>query len=281
MEALNISWSQIADIGFLLVVTGISLRSLLVDRDALQKQRALWKKELVDLEGSLRELIGEATEASNVFDNKIQRRQRDLEALLNSIEAKVAHVANTSSHFKVVPAEDERFDPPWAKAMEDEMPAHLRGRLEDTRDKVGARGSVRARPSTQQNSAKSERSLREAIEIQAIEKDNYLFQQTNIVDPVSFKIAKRLLLEGKEIHVISRKLDIPASEIRHLESLLRINDSSSVEGSQLKQKEVADVKKVIRDPASRASKDMSREAQIRESLGLGSYIDELDRETRI
>jgi hypothetical protein len=165
--------------------------------------------------------------------------------------------------------------------MEDEMPAHLRGRLEDTRDKVGARGSVRARPATQQNSAKSERSLREAIEIQAIEKDNYLFQQTNIVDPVSFKIAKRLLLEGKEIHVISRKLDIPASEIRHLESLLRINDSSSVEGSQLKQKEVADVKKVIRDPASRASKDMSREAQIRESLGLGSYIDELDRETRI
>lgn len=281
MEALNISWSQIADIGFLLVVTGISLRSLLVDRDALQKQRALWKKELVDLEGSLRDLIGEATDASNVFDSKIQRRQRELESLLGSIETKVAQISNASTHFKVVPTEQDRFDPPWARAMEEELPAHLRGRLENTNDRIQSREQVQSRAVSQQNSAKKEKSLREAIEIQQIEKDNYLFQQTNIVDPVSFKIAKRLLLEGKEIHVISRKLDIPVSEVRHLESLLRHNDATSVEGSQLKQKELADVKKVIRDPSSRNGKDMSREAQIRESLGLSSYIDELDRETRI
>ncbi|OVE80211.1 hypothetical protein BVY02_01035, partial [bacterium J17] len=48
-----------------------------------------------------------------------------------------------------------------------------------------------------------------------------IYQQTAIVDPVAFKIAKRLLNSGKEIHVVARKLDLPVSEVRLLDSLLR------------------------------------------------------------
>jgi len=286
MEALNINWQQIADIGFLLLVTGVSLRSLLVDRDALQKQRSVWKNELVNLEGSLRDLITEATDASNVFDSKIQRRQKDLEAVLEKIEAKVANVINSSSHFKMVPSEDEDLiDPPWAR--EDNLPTHLRSRLESTTDRVYSSEIERAPQLNSRSSARiSEKpthrpSLKDAIEVEAVDNDEALFQQTSIVDPAAFKIAKRLLLEGKEIHVISRKLDIPVSEVRHLEMLLRKTDLAEAQTSALKQKELSNIKKVIRDTSSGQKRELSKEAQILESLGLGHYLDELDRETRV
>ena len=287
MNGLNIDWQQIADIGFLLLVTGISLRSLLFDRDALQKQRAVWKKELIDLEGALRELISEATQASDAFDNKIQRRQRDLEAVLNSIEAKVASVTNSSGHFRMEQAvEEDMIDPPWAR--EEELPRHLRARLESTTDNVYTSDRVKATQTAVPKSAKrvAERAparptLKEAIEMEAVENDDAIFQQTSIVDPAAFKIAKRLLLEGKEIHVISRKLDIPVSEIRHLEMLLRKTDLEESQASALKQKELLDVKKVIRDTSNGRGRELSKEAQILESLGLGSYLDELDKETRV
>jgi len=264
MEALNINWQQIADIGFLLLVTGISLRSLLVDRDALQKQRSIWKKELVDLEASLRDLITEATDASDAFDSKIQRRQKSLEDVLNKIEAKVANIANGSSHFKMIPSEDEEMiDPPWA--LEDELPKHLRSRLEATTDSIRTSSNQKAQRKTSPRGT-----LKESIEVETIDNDQAIFQQTSIVDPAAFKIAKRLLLEGKEIHVISRKLDIPVSEVRHLEMLLRKTDLAEEEANKLRQKELLDVKRVIRDTSGSKKKEQSREAQILESLGLGS-----------
>ncbi|HQH27543.1 MAG TPA: hypothetical protein PLP17_09130 [Oligoflexia bacterium] len=47
------------------------------------------------------------------------------------------------------------------------------------------------------------------------------FSRTSIIDPATFHIARRLLKEGKEIHVVARKLELPVSEIRSLERMLR------------------------------------------------------------
>ncbi len=40
-------------------------------------------------------------------------------------------------------------------------------------------------------------------------------------DPVAYKIARRLLLQGQEIHVVARKLELPLSEVRILDKLVR------------------------------------------------------------
>ncbi len=287
MDALNLNWQQLADIGFLLLVTGVSLRSLLVDRDALQKQRAVWKSELIGLEGSLRELIGEAAEASTLFDSNIQRRQKELELVLSKIEAKVAKVTNSSSHFKVIPStqDEEIVDPPWV--TDDELPRHLRSQLESTSDNYNCEPVTRltqkaskVRSDRKVSDGYSRSSLREELEVEAVDNDEELFKQTSIVDPAAFKIAKRLLLEGKEIHVISRKLDIPVSEVRHLELLIREASQGETLNSPLKEKELSDVRKVIRDTSNGKKRDLSKEAQVLESLGLGHYVNDLQKGAR-
>lgn len=53
------------------------------------------------------------------------------------------------------------------------------------------------------------------------ESERLTFESTSIMDPVTYKIARRLLTSGKEIHVVARKLELPVSEIRLLDRLIR------------------------------------------------------------
>jgi hypothetical protein len=41
-----------------------------------------------------------------------------------------------------------------------------------------------------------------------------------MTDPIAYRIARRLLSQGIEIHVVARKLDLPVSEIRMLDRLM-------------------------------------------------------------
>ncbi len=70
---------------------------------------------------------------------------------------------------------------------------------------------------------------REAIELEKseeeLEEDERLsqqtFEQTSIMDVVTYRIARRLLTAGKELHIVARKVDLPVSEIRLLDQLMR------------------------------------------------------------
>ncbi len=53
------------------------------------------------------------------------------------------------------------------------------------------------------------------------ESERLTFESTSIMDPVTYKIARRLLTSGKEIHIVARKLELPVSEIRLLDRLIR------------------------------------------------------------
>lgn len=43
------------------------------------------------------------------------------------------------------------------------------------------------------------------------------------VEPAAFRVAKRLLSSGQEIHVVARKLEMSSADIRHIDRMLRID----------------------------------------------------------
>lgn len=61
----------------------------------------------------------------------------------------------------------------------------------------------------------------EAAEALQDEVERETYEQLSIVDPTAYRIARRLLAAGKEIHVVARKLDLPVSEVRLLDRLMR------------------------------------------------------------
>ena len=65
-------------------------------------------------------------------------------------------------------------------------------------------------------------SLAESIElVRAGTPESDTYNKTSIVDPVTYRIARRLLRGGKEIHVVARKIELPVSEVRLLDKLMR------------------------------------------------------------
>jgi hypothetical protein len=262
MEFLqNISIDQFADIGFGLLVAGICLKTLFTDKNALNKQREVWREELHQLESSLKELITEASDASEIFDKKIQRRQNEIKALLEKTENSIKQInlqdlqnSSPSKNGTQTLAETleviEKVDPPWAL----EIPKNIEESLKKSEKGASLRYKTLSSMGKISNTTiESKDSLKNQIEIEKEEQekaDNFIFQQTSIVDPVAFRIAKRLLLEGKELHIVARKLELPVSEIRHLDTLLR--EQAQKENQPLPkvlaEKEIRRVRGIVRDP---------------------------------
>lgn len=287
MDFLNIGMDQLADIGFGLLVIGICLKTLFTDRSALSKQREVWKEELHTLEVSLKELIAEAGEASQVFDKRIQRRQSELESLLRRAERTVSEAKEITtklrdstnsegeSEYPLGDESDGIEDPPWAKMVDDSislppeveaslMSARARAKKDFTQvpDKTKSSRSNLAQPKRDVRTP-----LQRQIEMQTEEEvsDEHIFRQTSIVDPVAFRIAKRLLLEGKELHVVSRKLELPVSEIRHLDTLLR-QDAQKENlplPKALAEKEIVEVRGIVRDPEEKLKSKVKRLSSIK------------------
>lgn len=65
----------------------------------------------------------------------------------------------------------------------------------------------------------------ETINMSAAENDT--FNMTSIMDQSTYRIARRLLKEGNELHIVARKLDLPVSEIRLLDKLMRREESGA------------------------------------------------------
>ena len=93
---------------------------------------------------------------------------------------------------------------------------------EATDDSISLSSRAAANLSLPATAPKQPKTLQEEIElIRSDPLEGKAFIHTSIVDPTTYRIARRLLLEGKEIHVVARKLDLPVSEIRELDRLLR------------------------------------------------------------
>jgi hypothetical protein len=270
MDLMGIGLEQFSDIGFALLVGGICLRTLLFDREANVKQRAVWKHELMELEKSLKQLILESTDVCEAFERKLDMRQKNVEALIERAEiksselfAKVTVASNSSKTAPNVKKEkiqvEKKIDWEFGDELPDELPSHLAASIETTEDVT----EFKAKP-VESRLRENQATTQKAEPSAPFLSDEKIFSQTSIVDPIAYRIAKRLLLEGKELHVIARKLEIPVSEIRHLESLIRQN--AARENAELPEsflsKEIENVTKVIRDPAVRRQPEKSLSGKI-------------------
>ena len=280
-ELLNLGIDQYADIGFTLLIAGVCLRTLLFDREVNVKQRMLWKQELLEVEKSLKMLIDEATHASSIFDRQITEKQGNIQKLVNKAEsllkasisnAKINKSKSISSNQEESLYDEGSYDFPYStsktlKAQDsssdwtygEEIPSHLVDAIEVADREEDPSYNKRNVPQKNRKTMVREQLDKNMIlkneekKKQELLLDEKIFSQTSIVDPVAFRIAKRLLLEGKELHVIARKLEMPVSEIRHLETLIR-QQAQEVQAElpeTFKAKDIEQVKKVIRDPGER------------------------------
>lgn len=272
LQQINIE--QVADIGLGLLVAGICIKTLFTDKNAMKKQREIWKVELSELESSLRTLISDATDASQIFDKNIRHRQKELTSLLDRTEKTIREAktyeeektyTSTRSHEEFISGnnsdETNREDPPWTKNNTVYNGLATEIEKETTTSRNHARMSLKYKSLAPQKketlvSNDAALALKNQIEIEKQEQeklDNEIFQQTSFVDPVAFRIAKRLLLEGKELHVVARKLEFPVSEIRHLDSLLR--EQAQKDNVRLpkilEEKEIKAVRGIVRGPGER------------------------------
>lgn len=261
----NLNIDQWADLGFGILVAGICVKTLFTDKNALKKQRELWREELKELEGSLKELISAAGNASKEFDISIKNRQDELSSLLLKVENTIEEaksinssvsikeqVQTKSSQTKTInninsKDETEVIDPPWAK-LQDQVVIE-----KNTKDENSSSLKYKTLSSLANYSQKGSKvELKPQVDAEKLEQDKLdyeIFQQTSIVDIIAFKVAKRLLLAGKELHVVARKLDLPVSEIRLLDGLLRnyAQKENKPLPKALEEKEIRRVRGIVRD----------------------------------
>lgn len=265
--------SNLIDIGFTVFTTAICIKFL--TQQTIDNERAIshWRKELRGLEQTIRALITEATTANNSLDRTLVKRKSDLEKLLHKLEK----VENKLDQTEELPNES------WRRKEEDvrlehlaeEDPIELSFLAEDTRDSVSlstkhssslntnSRRAVSAKTAPQAKT-QTTKNLREQIETR---KPNIKQEQisTSILEPVTLKVAKRMLAQGKEIHVVAKKLDLSVSQIRVLDRMLREQGMESEVGPNFKKLEAIPATKIVRN------KDQRREEN-KNSLDQADFI---------
>ncbi|MCB0323370.1 MAG: hypothetical protein KDD69_07340 [Bdellovibrionales bacterium] len=252
-------FQSLIDIGFVLLVTVACLRSFSRDGSGSDARRETWRAELKELEGSLRNLIQEAGAASRNLDRSLLQRKRELEGLLSRVESQleagdttIPRITKRQSQ-RGAAREDELPNESWAASQKSEPvavaytasggaktattveAAPLEQLAQKADDTLSLSQQVTREVLRQQADAIKKRSaggLEHAIpqdpqgpaegEFDVFETDT--FKKTSIMDPVTYRIARRLLKAGKELHVVARKVELPVSEIRLLDRLLREED---------------------------------------------------------
>jgi hypothetical protein len=141
-----------------------------------------WKSELQDVEQVLRGLVLEAGNASEELNSALGKRKRELETLLSKIE-----VVKEDNHKNASPQpiiDDDLPNDSWRRPFSLEKLKETLAQATDEEEEV--------------------------IQIPA----------GLTLEMSTFKIARRLLLEGKEIHLVAKKVESPIAEIRFIERAL-------------------------------------------------------------
>ena len=251
----SINAQSLVDIGFVLLVTIACARSLFRDSDAAEHRRHAWRRELLELEETLRSLIVEAGSASGRLDRSLLQRKHELENLLKKLDDKeqgqtarmrgepefVAQAQASSREAAELPNETWHKPPQrqsQAQASRNTAPQHgktkrppvtaermgrsgLEDLVEAAQDSIALSSAV-SKSATAAEKPTGPQTLNEEIEmIKNDPTEGATFSRTSIIDPSTYRIARRLILEGKEIHVVARKLDLPLAEVRNLDRLIR------------------------------------------------------------
>lgn len=243
-----LDYRSIIDIGFVGFVTLTCFTALGRDNGSSEHRKERWRAELKELEESLRGLIREAGQASASLDRSLLQRKRELESLLRKLEEKERN--GTYKISSSIIDDDEFPNSTWVRGVSDEAvlpktnaPApqlaqrgeakksdasELEALITSAHDTVSIstppqlKASPEAAPKNMvSNSALS--SLAQQIELINAEEEleNATYELTSIMDRGTYRIARRLLNEGKELDIVARKLELPVSEVRLLERLMR------------------------------------------------------------
>lgn len=187
---------QLIDTGFVLFVIFTCGYSLF-GKSAAKEPSRQWMEELSALQEGLKELISEASAASSSLDRTLIKRKQELETILKKLEAaKEAPVTTVKREQEEFPNETWVMDAPKKSSPKRVEAPRRRAMTQDSelarRIEVFLESKTSSRPPASEDS----------------------------IDPVAYKVARRLLENGTEIHVVARKVGLPVEEIRVLDSMI-------------------------------------------------------------
>lgn len=219
--SLSINAAQLADTGFVLFVVFTCGYSLFANKEQGGQKSRKWIQELAILQETIRELIGEASSASSQLDRTLQRRKLELEKLLTKID-------NSPTYSPDMPNESweewpiQRAPRPQERAAAPK-PAPQQNRIQPKQQPSSIRRPI---PLTQDSE------LARRIEVFLDDKKPSRMVSEESSDPAAYKIARRLLESGKEIHVVAKKVGLPIEEIRVLDAMVK-GDSAPIDEMHL------------------------------------------------
>jgi hypothetical protein len=238
----SITLAQTVDVLFFTMLT-LAVAKLLYRPAQRAEATALSNSpELKNLELTLKDLLGEAAHASSSLDRSLTQRKRELEKLLEKLEGQEKIVekkqAKTETSEEIAspaitlstPVEEDLEKGSWMTIGEENEPAFPRSSasveldslVESQKDSV----TITRRPRPVANNVPQP--IISKVEKLVLEQKKTAAKVRELPDgltgkgePSAYRIAKRLLSEGKEIHVVARKLEIPLADVRLLDRLLR------------------------------------------------------------
>ena len=195
--------------------------------------------ELKNVEATLRELISEAGAAGSRLNHSLLERQHELEQLLGQLRSSESNIRGQqlsnrergSEESSQAELQSEVIDDlPNQTWLEEKKEDSLGSKAQLKQDNVSISAEALKSSRTQQKPDSKLQSLKEKVEV-AVAKSNETTEAPPInsaIDPVAYRVAQRLLGRGEEIHVVSRKLDMPLAEVRLLDRLLRKKTEAEV-----------------------------------------------------
>lgn len=162
-----------------------------------------WMDELATLQEGLRELISEASAASSNLDRTLVRRKQELETLLKKLEA----------------TKESAFSTKASSRREEEFPNETW--VMDRPKTPAPAGKKAAAPQPEPRVSSQDSDLARRIEVFLESKTSSRPSASeDSIDPVAYKVARRLLENGNEIHIVAKKVGLPLEEIRVLDSMI-------------------------------------------------------------
>lgn len=237
--------SQLVDVGFVAFTVFTCGYALFGNKDNGEARSKKWIAELSSLQDALRELIGEASAASGNLDRNLQKRKIELERLLQKIDtAQRVNVKPVSR-----PREEELPNESWIMETAPRRKTAPAVSPESSRQEKIVKAANRLSP------ANSE--LAKRIEVLLDAKNKRPSTTDEVIDPAAYKVARRLLEAGKEIHVVARKVGLPIEEIRVLDSMIREERGETVEPEPQPH--------IVRTPESQPAPTYSRGMRVEQS----------------
>ncbi len=236
---------NLVNIGFVLLVTAACLRSFFSSEARLYRNAQHWKRELREVEEALRALIQEASSASYHLDRNLLQRQQELTNLLQRFEqnrgAEVnndiqditlaeEYVINSSNNSAASsPINLEVPNDSWLKPLkrpsnseEKDTARQIQRPISKAAASQELLSQIEVSKAATSRVGSPEPSFRGRSELAA----------APVIDPAAYKVARRLLASGQEIHVVARKVGLPVEEVRVLDHVIRDEQQAREEVKQ-------------------------------------------------